>query len=119
MSANISTREFEHVELTHLHIIDVGEEQLQDVEELGFLTGEGLTGENLEEVSEIVSGVEREPHDVVEKNNPGRDQQRGELGWTDAVFFVLLELNSRISQKVDAVLSVHILATERMINHGH
>lgn len=102
----------------HLDVVDVGEEDLQDLEELRLVARQRLTGEDFQEIPEVVTGVEREPHDVVEQDDAGGREQRRKLDRVDAIFFVLFKLNPGVPQQVDTVLRVHVLTEREELSHG-
>ena len=47
-----------------LDVVDVGEVRLELVEEVGFSLGQVLVGQQVDEVTEVVARVERQPPDL-------------------------------------------------------
>jgi len=110
-----------------LDIVNAGKPDVQQVEEIILICWEGLIGEDLEEVAEIVSPsnqscpvtipplsssetillemadvrVERDPSDVIKQHQSRRDQQLSKVIDVNPVFLVPLEINSRVLQQVD------------------
>lgn len=105
-----------------LNVEYVGEVDVQQFEKVSFVGGQVLVGEELQEVTKIVAGMEAQPLDVVHQYDAGAHQQFGELNGIDAVFFVFLKLNARILQQIDGVLCIHVLAadgkTESNVHRG-
>ena len=60
------------------------------------------------EVSEVVSGMEGQPLDIVHEAEARDEHELGEGDRVDALLLVLLELNPGVLKQVDRVLSVHV-----------
>lgn len=92
-----------------LDVVHVGEIKFQDLEELALGLGQRLVGEELEEVSEIVAAVKRQPLDGLHEHEPGGQHHLGKERGVDAFLLMLLELDARGLEQLHRVLGIHIL----------
>lgn len=92
-----------------LDVVDIREENIEELVEVTFLLRHGLKGEELEEVSEVISGVERDPDDVITQDNTGGGQLLAEIFHIYPALLVDFELDAGITEEIDRLLGVHVL----------
>ena len=68
-----------------------------------------LVGKKVNEIPKVVSRVETEPLDLLHEYEARGEHHLCESDGVDAVTLVLVELDARVLQQVNAVLGVHVL----------
>jgi hypothetical protein len=91
-----------------LDVVDGGEVNLHEPEEAGLRVGEGVAGEDLEQVPEVVAGVEGDPADGVAEHDPGGHEQLGEAARVDAALGVAAEVDAAVAEQLDGVGGVDV-----------
>lgn len=92
-----------------LYVKQVREEKLQDLVELVSTGGQGLVGQDPEEVAEVRAAVEADPRELLVKHKPARYQFLCKVERADAMLLELLEVNSVFQQEVYRVVVVLFL----------
>jgi hypothetical protein len=86
-----------------------GKEGGDEVEEVGLVHGEGVIGEQLDEISEIITRVEGEPMNVCVEGEAGGSEKGAECLVGNADLVVALEVDARCFEKLDGGFRVHVL----------
>ena len=68
-----------------LDVVDVGEVDLERLEELRLALGKVAVGQHGQQVAEVVARVEGEPLDVVQEDDTGHDEHLREVDGLDAL----------------------------------
>jgi hypothetical protein len=74
---------------------------VQELEEVALEDGEGDAGDDLEEVTKVVAGVERHPSDLGVEDEAAGDEELAKLLDGDALLLVPLEIEAGVGQELD------------------
>lgn len=102
-------RNANRMSLPHLHVVYAGEIGRQHIQEGGLLLREVRAGQGLQQVAEVVAGVEGEPLHVLVQHQPRHHQALAEVVHVDAVLLEPVEVDSRRLQQLNAILSEHVI----------
>ena len=111
---SLSLEEHSQHVITHLHVVNAREISQQSIHEAWFVHGQVCAGESLEQVSEVVAGVKRDPLDFIVQHQTRHDHQFSKVLNVNAELLKLLEVNARSLQQLYAILGEHVVAVRSM-----
>jgi len=89
-----------------LDVVQHRKEGIGELEELIQGVGHFPSGEQPEEVAEVVATVEGDPLDIVVQHDPGRHHQLGEAGGIDPLGRKAVEVDAAAAEQVDSELAI-------------
>ena len=92
-----------------LDVVERGEEETQEMEELGLVCGERRGGAHLEQVSKVIPRVEGDPLDILVQYYPAYRQLLPKPPHVDTPRLNLGKVDPALFQKLDRVSRVHII----------
>ncbi len=92
-----------------LEVVKLGEEELEQLEELAFARRQRQRGEDLEQVAKVVAAVEGNPFHAVVQHESRGDEQLAKGEHVDAAPLVRRKVQAVGGEQVDGVLGVHVV----------